>query len=208
MKHAKVWLVICSLCFIYSCSDDFVTPEETGNVPSGVHQQTFKIMFHQRTESSLGATMATPRWLGEGGLCGLELEQDVSRNMFKTQDCISRIRDLKVLRVEFYLDKNLNGPFEIFAVETVNRNGEGINKKEILKFSEMTCENNRCFIDVDNFSYMSNINRLKEIYKEGLFEYYFQGEYNPKYTPLQFVLGFHTPDIKDIEFNVTIQVEY
>lgn len=206
MKSIAVKFLIVWFMMIIGCSDDFNLDENL--LPQGVQSHTFQVQFHQRTESSTGGTLETPVWLGQEGLCKIDYVQDIKQNVLNTQNCISSISSLKVVSVEFNLGENLPEDFEILAVETINPDGEGLNKVSVYKFNKDMCIDNLCKINLGGIEYMSNIQRLKKLYSEGLNEYYTEGQYNPKYTPLTFVLDKYNPSIKNIVFKITIELVY
>lgn len=201
VKFLMVWFMM-----IIGCSDDFNLDENP--LPQGVQSHTFQVLFHQKTESSTGGTLETPAWLGQEGLCKIDYVQDIKQNVLNTQNCISSISSLKVVSVEFNLGENLPEDFEILAVETINPDGEGLNKVSVYKFNKDMCIDNLCKINLGGIEYMSNLERLKKLYSEGLNEFYTEGQYNPKYTPLTFVLDKYNPSIKNIVFNITIELVY
>ena len=200
------YIVLVSL-LIVGCSDNF-NPDENSGLPQDVQTQALKVQFHQRGPTSIGATLSTPKWLGKDGLCKIDYTDDIRTNMLNTQTCISSISAFRIVSVEFNLGEKSPEDFGILAVETVNRNGEGINKVPLFSYNKDSCNSNICVIDFEDINYMSNINRLKEIYSEGLEEYYMEGDYNPKYTPVTFVLDSYNPSVRDTVFTFNVEVEY
>jgi len=188
------------LSYSIGCGDSF---DSSPQLYSG-SAVTMKAVFEQPQQFNLSSSVTVPKWLGPASLCGVDVSSEGLKNLQNTQDCISNIKDFKVKSVRIKLDKIPVNPFEIYAVETVN-DGSGINKKLLLEFNDTTCSEGWCEFTFDNFSYMSNIDRLKKIYSEGFDEWYYPDQYHPKYTPLTFVLGQYNEDVKGMEFYFTVE---